>query len=169
MGWDDISMRSIKQAQKELQPLILHLLNKTILTTTFPNLLKIAKVIPIEKAGKDRTTAEGWHPVNILPALSKIAERVYLDQMSRHMEVNNFIGPNHHGAIKRKSTQTLILELHDKIIEDSTNGIESVLMIIDQSKAYEVVPHDLLLKKLSILGFQPQSLKLLASVRYRPR
>ena len=145
MGHDDISLRSIKQASSELLPLLLHLLNRTISTTTFPTLLKISKVVPIKKIGKDVTTAEGWRPINVLSAISKVLEQVFLIQISAHIDQNNLIGPNHHGAVRHRSTQTLITDLHDQLLEETSKGNEKVLLIIDQSKAYDVVPHNILL------------------------
>ena len=163
MGVDDISLKSIKQAQRELEPLLLHLINRSIATTTFPDVLKISKVVPIQKVGKDPTLAEGWRPVNILTAVSKVMERVFLHQMSKHMEQNELVDQSHHGAVKNKSTQTLMSELHDKLMEDDLNEKESILLILDQSKAYNVIPHDILLRKLEALGYQPQALKMMES------
>ena len=53
MGYDDIAMRNIKHAQLELEPLLLLLVNRCIIMTTFPDCLKLSKVVPIEKKGKD--------------------------------------------------------------------------------------------------------------------
>ena len=162
LGEDDISVKLIKQAQAELEPALLQLVNSTIKTVTFPQKLKTTKVIPIQKSGKEITTSEGWRPVNVVPAISKIIERVYLDQLLQHLNQNGLIGHQHHGAIKGKSTQSLITELHDILVEDNTNGQEAAL-IINQSKAYNLVSHKLLLKKLEIIGFQPQTLRIMKS------
>ena len=45
----------------------------------------------------------------------------------------------------------------------TSKGNEKVLLILDQSKAYNVIPHDILLKKLQVLGFTSQALKLMRS------
>ena len=63
---DDISVNIIKQAQSELEPALLHMVNSTIKTTTFPQSLKTTKVIPIRKPGKDITSSDGWRPVNVV-------------------------------------------------------------------------------------------------------
>ena len=151
MGYDDLSLKTIKQEQKEVEPILLHLINRCITTTTFPNTLKIS------------TLVEGWHPVNILTSISKIIERVFLYQMTSHMEENELIDQSHHGAVKKKSTQTLISELHDKLVEDDSQEKESILLILDQSKAYDVIPHDILLRKLEAVGYQPQAIKMMRS------
>ena len=57
----------------------------------------------------------------------------------------------------------MITELYDVLVENSVNQIDAALIILDQSKAYDVVDHVILLKKLEIIGFTPQTLKMMAS------
>ena len=102
MGQDDLSMRNIKQASSELLPLLLHLVNSVIKKKTFPSSLKTNKVIPIAKIGKDQSTVDGWRPINIGNALSKIIERVVLIQMLEHLAANNVVGHQHHGAVRNQ-------------------------------------------------------------------
>ena len=96
MGEDDLSINTITQVQRELEPLILHMVNRSISTTTFPTQLKTTKIVPIQKAGKETTTADGWRPVNVVGALSKIIEKVFLTQILKHLDKNNLISHQHH-------------------------------------------------------------------------
>ena len=54
--------------------------NQCILTDVFPDKVKIAKVIPIHKKD-DKTQFENYRTIFILPAISKVIERVIFDQM----------------------------------------------------------------------------------------
>ena len=162
-GEDDISVRSIKQAQNELEPLLFKLVNSIIKTKNFPQALKTTKVVPIAKGGKDPTSHEGWRPINLVVSLSKVVERTLLQQILQHTTSNNIIGQQHHGSVKDKGTQTLITELQDLIVENLHNGKDGALIVLDQSKAYDLVSHPLLLKKLELLGFQPQALQIMSS------
>ena len=162
-GGDDISMRVLKQAQSELEPLILHLINSTISTNKFPESLKISKVVPIRKVGKEQTDSDGWRPVNLVTALSKVIEKVFLRQILQHLERHDLIGHQHHGAVHGKSTQTLITEIQDLLVEDRTNGQDSFLIALYQSKAYDLVCHEILLRKLEALGFKPQAIRIMTS------
>ena len=96
----------LKQAESELAPLLLKLVNTTIKTTLYPDSLKTTKVVPIEKLGKDKTTSDGWRPINVVAALSKVIERVLLKQILDHLQTNELLGAQHHGAIEGRSTQT---------------------------------------------------------------
>ena len=163
MGEDDISMKIIKSAQAELEPLLLHLVNATIRTSRYPTQLKTTMIVPIEKANKDRTSAEGWRPVNVVPALTKVIEHILLHQIMDHLNRHNLIKHGHHGAIMGKSTQSLVAEVHDRLIENMTQGTESALIILDQSKAYNVVSHKILIQKLELLGFRSQAKDLMGN------
>ena len=133
-GEDDISVRMIKQAQNELEPILLHLFNMIVRTTTFPESLKTSKVVPIRKTGKEPDSSDGWRPVNLVAAISKILERIFLRQILEHLDTNDLIGHSHHGAVRFKSTQSLVSELHDKLIEDLDKDDDSALVVLDQSK-----------------------------------
>ena len=141
------TVKLLKQAQPELEPLLLHLVNSTILTNKFPEALKVTKVVPIKKVGKDSTSSDGWRPLNVVAALSKVIERVYLKQILNHLDKHQ-----HHGAVHGKSTQTLVNELQDLLAEDRVEGRESIRIALDQSKAYKIVCHKILLRKFEDLN-----------------
>ena len=151
---DGVSTWTIKQAQQELLPLLLHLINKVIETGQFPDSIKTSKIVPIEKQEKDKTTSEGWRPINIIPAISKMIEKVLLKQIMEHLNQNNLISHIHHGAVKQRSTQTLITEIYDQLIENLETGKEVALVLLDQSKAYDLINHRILLHKLQALGMK---------------
>ena len=158
----------IKQAQSELEPIILHLVNRVMKTTTFPNILKTSRYhenieVPIRKIGKEPDTSEGWRPVNVVAAIAKIIERILLKQLLNHLDVNDLIGHAHHGAVKNKSTQSVITELHDKLLEDMENDTDTALLVLDQSKAYDVVCHRILLRKFEAIGFKTQAIEMMRS------
>ena len=117
-GEDNLSVKILKQALEEIEPMLLHLMNATILKTTYPQVLKTTKVVPLPKQEKEKTTSDGWRPINVVPTISKVIERVYLKQILQHLDENELIGHQHHGAIRGKSTQTLVSELHDLLVED---------------------------------------------------
>ena len=146
-GLDTIPMRAIKAAANELAPLLLELVNSTISKTTFPTEMKTTKIIPIRKTDKEKTSSEGWRPINIVQAISNIIERVYLRQILNYLEVNNLVNHSHHGGVKGKSTQSILNEVHDNLVETLENEEDAALVLIDQSKAFDIIEHQILLKK----------------------
>ena len=96
-------------------------------------------------------------------ALSKIVEKVFLSQILKHLEFNKLISHHHHSSVKGRSTQTLVTELHDSLVENFNTGEDTALIVLDQSKAYNVVDHYILLQKLKMIGFTNQALKIMES------
>ena len=160
---DQISMKTIKQARTQLEPQVLHLINQIIKTSVYPDILKLTKILPIPKPPKDISRIDGWRPINLVPAISKLAEKAIMRQILRHITDNNLVNTNHHGSIQNHSTQTLCTELHDKLVHDYENDDEVALLLLDQSKAYDLVSHNLLLGKMSILNFNQKTLKTISS------
>ena len=71
---DYISMKTIKQSRKQLEPQLLN--------------LKTTKVIPIPKPPKNIEKIEGWRPINIVPAISKIIDKCFMIKMVTHLNDN---------------------------------------------------------------------------------
>ena len=88
---DDISMKLLKKIQEPLLPVILHLINTTIITTQYPNPLKCTKIIPLLKKGKDPTLTKSYRGVNLIPSLAKIIDRALLSQLLSHLERSKLI------------------------------------------------------------------------------
>ena len=101
----------------------------------------------------------GWRPINIVPAISKITEKTMMTQMMTHLKENQLISSNHHGSMPGRLTQTLILKLHHKLVQClNHDDEEAAFILLDQSKAYNLVPHKILIDKLSILNYSQKSL-----------
>ena len=160
---DYISVKLIKSAQNHLKPLLLHLFNQIIITEKFPETLKVTKIIPIRKKSKPSNLSSGWRPINIVPSISKVLEKCLLIQITTYLSKNNLINHTHHGSIPGKGTQTLIHELYDQVLEALENGGTTAIVQTDQSKAFDVVDHEILTRKMRHLGFNTKTMAILES------
>lgn len=155
---DGISMKLVKQAQQVLFKPLLNLVNTSITTNTFPEDLKTAKIIPILKQSKDPSLPKSWRPVNILPSLSKILEKVIVNQLKKHLINNAIITGNHTGSRPKNSTTTAALTLHDIWSSVLDDDLEAVVIQLDQSAAYDIVSHEILQNKLKALGLDKDAM-----------
>ena len=73
------------------------------------------------------------------------------------------VGHVHHGSVQLKSTQTLVTEIYSQLVQNLENGEDTILLQLDQSKAFEVVDHRILINKIRALGFKEQATKLMIS------
>ena len=76
-----------RHVSAQAEPLT-HLLNTSIVSGTFPEAWKQARVIPIFKSGAV-DQVNNYRPIRILPALAKILEKAVATQLMNHLESIN--------------------------------------------------------------------------------
>ena len=86
-GLDKISTRLLKDAASVIAPVLTSLINKSFSSGCFPKRWKSAKVFALFKDGK-RTSKENYQPISVLPAVSKIIERIAHNQLSEYLKDN---------------------------------------------------------------------------------
>ena len=155
-GMDDMGTSVIKLALPHILPAITHIINLSIETLTFPDTWKVAKVIPLHKKD-DPLLPKNYRPVALLPVLSKILEKVVYSQVVDYLEANNLMHPSQHGSRGGHSTATALIEMYENCIDGVENGEMAAVMMIDLSAAFDLVNHDILLKKLKLLGFDEKT------------
>ena len=111
---------------------------------------------------KSLTTAkENYHPMRVLPSVPKIFERLLYDQLTEYMKEK--LSPFLCGFRKQYSTQHALIGMLErwKHCLDRSGVVMAVLM--DLSKAYDCIPHDLLIARLHAYGLNTNALYLLHS------
>ena len=129
--------------------------NESLETGSFPDSLKCANVRPIYKK-EDPFDKNNYRLVSILPLLSKVYERVIYEQALNNFEP--FFNEILRGFRKAHSMQHALFKLLTSWQNSLHRGrfVGSILM--DLSKAYDCLPHDLLLAKLQAYGFSKESI-----------
>ena len=147
----------LRESKESCSETLAELFNNTSLTSSFPTELKIADVSPDFKKD-DPLKAKNYKHVTALPVVSKIFKRILHKQMSLH--VDGFLSPYLCGYRKWFSTQQTLISLLEKwkIGSDRKGYVGAILM--ELSKAFDTLNHDLLIPKLHAYGFSEESLKL---------
>ena len=91
--------------------------------------------------------------------LSKVFERVVLNQTEEFLSLNKVLYHYQSGFRKNHSTDTCLSFLNDKILKGFDDGLVTCMILIDLQKAFDTINHDILLKKLSIIGFSDNTVK----------
>ena len=63
------------------------------------------------------------------------------------------------GFRKNHSTDTCLSFMNDKVLEGFYDGLVTGMILTDLQKAFDTINHDILLKKLSIIGFSDHTVK----------
>ena len=157
-GVDLISPKVVKAAINVIHKPLCEIIKLYISRNLFPHLMKIGRLSPIYKHPKigSRLNKIYYRPVSVLTIFSKVFERFVLNSMLEY--VNSILSDHISAYRKGYSCQNVLLKLTDKWRQylDKNEFVGAVL--IDLSKAFDCLPHELLIAKLSAYGFDKNTL-----------
>ena len=133
--------------------------NDGIENYSFPDKLKSADVSSLHKA-ETKTSKKNYRPVSVLPTVSKIFERIMNRQIIKYITPFLSILSILCGFRKGFNTQHALIRMLEKWKVSLDNGENVGAILMDLSKAFDCIKHDLLLAKLDAYGFSRESLSL---------
>ena len=155
-----ISTSVIKSCKQILAPVLVHIINLCIKDGYFPDELKIGCITPIFKHG-NKEKINNYRPVCSLSPFSKIIERIVYNRMIGFIEKNKIFSETQFGFRKGMSTETALLNYINKIQSGLENKLYNISILMDLSKAFDIMDHDILKIKLRHYGFRDNILDFL--------
>ena len=127
------------------------LINKSFITGVFPNMCKIAKVVPIFKS-ETRLLCNNYRPIFLLSNIGKIIEKLIHLRLSLSIETRNCYYPFQFGFRSNFSTDNALMSIVQNIQTQLDDGKYSAGVFVDLRKSFDTVEHNILLKKLDYYG-----------------
>ena len=149
MGPEKIPVHLFKLALPYIVEPLTYVYNLCIKQNIFPSSLKIAKVVPLPKS-KDRSDPNNFRPISLLPILTKPIEKHVQKHLLNYMETNTLFHEFQSGFRKHHSCHTSLATLIDKWLSAINNEELTGAVFLDFKKAFDLVDHKILLKKLHI-------------------
>lgn len=118
----------------------------------FPSTWKHAEIIPIPKAGKEKTDPSNYRPISLLPVLGKLAEHFILKWLERETYELELLPKFQFGFRKTHSAVHQIARVHHFIKNRLRVKKATGMVLLDIAKAFDSVPHLPLAAKLFLLG-----------------
>ena len=136
-------------------------MNNSLKYGVFPDDAEIALVIPVDKGALNKNGFSNFRPVSILNTFPKIYEKVIKDQLFLRLDryLSPFISPYRKGHITQHVLTRLVEEWRERL--DNNDIFGAILM--DLSKAFDCISHDLIIAKLAAYGIDDTVLKLIFS------
>lgn len=150
-GCDKVNAKILKDSSPVIAPIITSLINDSFSLGSFPLQWKKAEIVPIIKSGDSEEPAN-TRPISLLPILSKVCERAAHSQLVNFLDSNNIIYQMQSGNRKFHSTETSLLYFTDELLNNMDHRKMSVIVLLDMSKAFDSIRHDLMLRKLRNVG-----------------
>ena len=128
----------------------------------FPSIWKTSQVAPIFKEG-NKADVSCYRPISLLCCCSKILEKVIFDAL--YSKVKDKLHDSQFGFRKRRSATVQLLLFLDKIYElNDQKSIQNLAVLyLDFAKAFDTVPHDILIQKIGSTGVGGKLLSLIQS------
>lgn len=158
VGSDGLSIQMIKAVSPYALKAITHLINESLLVGKFPEKWKTSIIRPLPKVAAP-ISVNHLRPISILPAISKILEKIALRQILVHINKINVLPKTQSGFRKSHSTCTALVNLFSDLIDSKDKGRYSSLVMLDYSQAFDSINHELLLAKMHYYGFGKNSVE----------
>ncbi|GBO17207.1 putative RNA-directed DNA polymerase from transposon X-element [Araneus ventricosus] len=105
----------------------------------FPKTWKTAKLVLINKAGKNPEDPKSYRPICLLPVISKVLDKLITQRVTHHLSTQNLLNPKQHGFRAGKSCDTAGLQLWRQIQTLMKNKGKVCVVSLDVAGAFDNV------------------------------
>ena len=150
-GYDNISNIMLKCISDELVVPLCMIINQSLKVGQFPTDMKLADVVPLFKS-KDRSLETNYRPISLLSTMSKILEKVVYTRVYNFLTHTEQISNTQYGFRAKHSCEHAVGQLVGTVLKNLENKKITVSVLLDLSKAFDTIKHDIMLKKLELYG-----------------
>ena len=148
-GVDRISRKINKLAAPVISDSLTLIFNRAIALSAFPDEWKVARVISLYKSGQ-RNIPGNYRPISVLPAISKIMERILYDQLYSYLIKFELLSDSQFRFRKFHSIVSALLDCTIEWYVNLDRKMFNLVVLIDLKKAFDTVDHQILLRKLEL-------------------
>ena len=146
-----IPPKCLNLAVNESAPMITNIWNEEVVSSSmFPESLKLADETPVYKKN-DPTLVSNCRPISVLPTMSNVFEKLMHHQVTEYVDKN--LSSILYGYRKGFNTQMVLLTLLEKWKSTLNKKRFAGAVLMDLSKAFDTINHELLIAKLKAYGF----------------
>lgn len=161
-GTDEMGPRLLKMAAPFIAESLTYVCNLSIQTGTFPVKWKEAKVKPLHKGGPSKDL-NNFRPISILPVLSKLFEKHAFESLMNYLEKYKLLYNTQSGFRPSHSCETALIHMVENWLKALDKGELVGVLLVDFRKAFDLVDHSILLKKMEFYKINQHSINFFKS------
>lgn len=150
-GFDEITPIVIKNIISSIENVLVHLINLSLNSGVFPDVLKKAILKPLYKKN-EKTNPTNYRPIALLSIFSKIIEKVVKCRLVNYLDNLQFFSNKQYGFRSKRNTSDALLNFMTQVYEEVNKGKCSAGIFVDVMKAFDTVDHEILLSRMYDAG-----------------
>ena len=131
-----------------------------------PSEFKQAEIRPIYKKKGSKSDPSNYRPVSLTSVTCKVFEKIVKKCLCNHLLENNLLSPHQFGFITGRCTTTQLLVSIKEWQKSLDNSVPTDVAYLDFRKAFDAVPHNRLIFKLSKYGIKGELLSWIKDFLY---
>lgn len=135
-GSDKIGAKIIKSLPRKAIVFLLKIINSIFCTGYFPEIWKLAKVIPVPKKNRDLNKVSGYRPISLLPHISKVVEKVIKNRILNFLQEQQILVNEQFGFRHGHSTVDQLARLVNDITVNFNNKKHTGALLLDIADAF---------------------------------
>ena len=151
-GPDGLPAFLLKRLAEAVAPNITRIVNDSLTQNIVPSSWKKANIAPVWKNKGSKTDASNYRPISVLPVLARMLEKICARQLSKFCDEKDLIPPQQFGFRPKSSCEHALISATGAWMEEIDDGCLVGALLVDLSKAFDTVPHQLLLLELEQIG-----------------
>ncbi len=156
-GYDSFNSLFVKKIAIQIADPLSKLVNKSFTDGIVPDLMKLAKVVPVYKS-KDKELFTNYRPISLLPIFSKVIEKLVHCRLYKFILKNDILYNSQYGFRDGHSTANAVTEFASDVLNGFDNRLMTLGVFLDLSKAFDTINHQTLLNKLEHYGIRGPAL-----------